>query len=1045
MKKFVYLLFLLLPFIDLGSSITARFLDVSISIGGIIKGLLLVFLVIYSIFLTKSKYKKINIVYIILAFLFSIFYLVFKPIDSFNILFNEINYLVKFLFFPISFFSFLCLFDDIGFEKEIVEKLMLYTIIIYSVLLILPILTGTSFNTYENGLYGMIGWFYAANEVSTILVLLFPFSYLLISNKRKYLFLGILPILLVISYVGTKVTLFGLLITGFIVLIISYLYNKKIFKNPFISSLIVFIVILMVNFGSYAIDNLFAVLDTPSETEEIYECINCETLPGDSLLTKIKKYGLRLLSQRNYFLNNTNEIYSDNFNAETLLFGLGFNNNAEINNGNVTKLIEMDILDIFYHMGILAIILFLIPFIFLLYLLIKGKFKLNKNRVFYILMILMSLGISTVAGHVYMAPAVSIYVVVYCMFLASELNAFEKAKINDKKIAFLALHMGYGGVENAIASQASMLSSVYEVEIISLYKQNYDIPFKLGKKVKITYLMNTVSNREEFISNLKSFHLIKTFKEGIKSLYILINKNSKIIKYIMSSDAKVIISTRYEFSKLLNKFGRKDAIKVSEQHVYDVSDEYIAKLNKLKNIDYIMPVSKYLYDQYKDKVNIKMKFIPLSLNYFPKNNEISKVDNKNLIAIGRLDKIKGFVDLIKIMQIIVRQDNSVHLDIFGDGLEKEELIKLIKDYKLEENIKLWGFKNQTFIKKYLQNSSLYLMTSFEESFGLVVIEAMSYGIPCIAFDSAKGVLDVIKNNENGFIINGRNNKEYASKVLEYVDMSVKNRKRLSENARLASEKYKHENISEEWIEFINYINETHNINMQEYLKKLYKDSKDSYYTELDNDLNCKKKRFIITVNPETLMMSEKDEELKNILDGNYSFVPDGIAVVKAARKLGINVNERITGIDIAEYLLNNANVNKYSMYLFGAKEEVIQALVEKIKKEYKNIKLLGFSNGYVEDKDNVMEDIIKLNPDICMVALGIPNQEKLIYKYFDKSKKGIYIGVGGSFDVLSGSKMRAPKIFIKLNLEWLYRIITEPKRLKRFWNSNVKFMFKIKK
>lgn len=235
------------------------------------------------------------------------------------------------------------------------------------------------------------------------------------------------------------------------------------------------------------------------------------------------------------------------------------------------------------------------------------------------------------------------------------------------------------------------------------------------------------------------------------------------------------------------------------------------------------------------------------------------------------------------------------------------------------------------------------------------------------------------------------------------------------------------------------------ISLQEYLKKLYKDSKDSYYNELDRDLKNKNKRFIITVNPETLMMSEKDEELKNILDGNYSFVPDGIAVVKAAKKLDINISERITGIDIAEHLLNVANINKYSMYLFGAKKEVIQALVEKINKEYKNIKLLGFSNGYVNDKDKIMEDIIKLKPDICMVALGIPNQEKFIYKYFDKAKKGIYIGVGGSFDVLSGSKMRAPKIFIKLNLEWLYRIITEPKRLKRFWNSNVKFMFKIKK
>lgn len=233
--------------------------------------------------------------------------------------------------------------------------------------------------------------------------------------------------------------------------------------------------------------------------------------------------------------------------------------------------------------------------------------------------------------------------------------------------------------------------------------------------------------------------------------------------------------------------------------------------------------------------------------------------------------------------------------------------------------------------------------------------------------------------------------------------------------------------------------------MQKYLKKIYKDSKDKYFNELAKDLKNKMKRFIITVNPETLMISENDNELKAILDSNFSFVPDGIAVVKAARKLGINVNERITGIDIAEYLLNVANENSYSIYLFGAKEEVINLLVDKIKNEYQNIKILGYSNGYVDDYDKVMKKIVKLNPDICMVALGIPLQEKLIYKYFKEVKKGIYIGVGGSFDVLSGSKKRAPKIFIKLNLEWLYRIVKEPKRIKRFWNNNIKFMFKIKK
>ena len=234
--------------------------------------------------------------------------------------------------------------------------------------------------------------------------------------------------------------------------------------------------------------------------------------------------------------------------------------------------------------------------------------------------------------------------------------------------------------------------------------------------------------------------------------------------------------------------------------------------------------------------------------------------------------------------------------------------------------------------------------------------------------------------------------------------------------------------------------------MQAYIQNIYNDTKKSYYNELREDLKNKKKRFIVTVNPETLMMSESDKEMAQILeDKSVSFIPDGIAVVKAARILNNDVKERIAGIDIATYLLEEANRKGYSLYLFGAKEEVIDSLLTVIKNEYPNIKVLGYSNGYVDNRDKVMKEVIKLKPDICMVALGIPDQEKLIYKYLNKFDKGIFIGVGGSFDVLSGTKKRAPKIFIKLNLEWLYRIVTEPKRLKRFWNNNIKFMFKIKK
>lgn len=234
--------------------------------------------------------------------------------------------------------------------------------------------------------------------------------------------------------------------------------------------------------------------------------------------------------------------------------------------------------------------------------------------------------------------------------------------------------------------------------------------------------------------------------------------------------------------------------------------------------------------------------------------------------------------------------------------------------------------------------------------------------------------------------------------------------------------------------------------MKEYLKQVYNKSEKEYFKLLSKWLKNNEKKFIITANPETLTMAETDEEIsKMLLDKNNSIVPDGIAVVKACNMLNLPVTERIAGVDIAEYLFGIANEQKKSLYLFGAKKEVIESLVNKIKVDYNNINILGYSDGYVEDRDKVFKKIIKLKPDICLVALGIPYQEKLIYKHLDEFNKGIFVGVGGSFDVLSGTKKRAPKIFIKLNLEWLYRIVCEPKRLKRFWNNNVKFIVKIRK
>lgn len=231
--------------------------------------------------------------------------------------------------------------------------------------------------------------------------------------------------------------------------------------------------------------------------------------------------------------------------------------------------------------------------------------------------------------------------------------------------------------------------------------------------------------------------------------------------------------------------------------------------------------------------------------------------------------------------------------------------------------------------------------------------------------------------------------------------------------------------------------------MKDILEKIYNEEENIFYSILEDLLITNKKKFIITVNPEIIIKSYKNIEIKEmLLNDNNILVPDGISIIKKAKQYNINIKERITGVDISSKALEICNKNKNSIYLFGSKKEVLDKLIININQKYPNINIVGFSDGYVEDKDKIMQEIIFLSPDLILIALGVPNQELLINKYIEKAKKGVFIGVGGTFDVLSGCKKRAPKLFIKLNLEWLYRIICEPTRLKRFIQNNIVFMFK---
>lgn len=232
--------------------------------------------------------------------------------------------------------------------------------------------------------------------------------------------------------------------------------------------------------------------------------------------------------------------------------------------------------------------------------------------------------------------------------------------------------------------------------------------------------------------------------------------------------------------------------------------------------------------------------------------------------------------------------------------------------------------------------------------------------------------------------------------------------------------------------------------MVEYFRKLYRGDQQTFFHKVSYSLDQEDKMFIVTANPETLMIGYENNAFHSVLvNDSTTIVPDGIGVVKAANLLGIPIRERITGVELVAFLFREADRMHKKVFLYGAKDAIIKTLVKKLSREYPNIIISGYHDGYSGDRDEILQSAIARDSDIILVALGIPNQELLIDRHFSDATKGIFIGVGGSFDVISGMKRRAPRFFINHNLEWFYRIFREPKRIKRFYKSNVKFMWKV--
>ena len=202
--------------------------------------------------------------------------------------------------------------------------------------------------------------------------------------------------------------------------------------------------------------------------------------------------------------------------------------------------------------------------------------------------------------------------------------------------------------------------------------------------------------------------------------------------------------------------------------------------------------------------------------------------------------------------------------------------------------------------------------------------------------------------------------------------------------------------------------------------------------------------MIATANAEMIMRATHDEELRDILNAAALVVPDGAGTVWAARHLGHAMPERVAGYDLAQELLRRAPAEGRRIYFFGAAPGVAEKAKEKAEQLYPGIEIVGVRNGFFSPADNaaIIAEIREARPDLLLVALGVPKQEKWIAAHLAELGVPVAIGVGGTLDVMAGVMKRAPYWMQKAKLEWLFRGLMQPKRAGRLL-ALPKFVLKV--
>ncbi|MBQ3320816.1 O-antigen ligase family protein [Candidatus Saccharibacteria bacterium] len=822
----VNIFIILLPVIDAITSLNERLHFLPFSLGAIVKASveLIGIFFLTGFYLIKHEKRKKFILLTSLLLVYYVLHLLFSgALDSPNSFLLDHQTVLKYLSLP--FFT-LLLFALYKNNKQNIKGTPTSIVIsatLYSLFIILPTILNINYSSYYYTKIGSTGWYYAANELGPILLAHFflVLQFMKSSEKRICYMITLVLCSASIIMLETKTAILSLLL----ILIIDFIasissHDRKARSNCLILLLIsvlmilhtqVFLKLTTLDLARTNIDASTVQINANTSKQIVSSNSDAKndgkealSAPSEEKTTQnlIEKVFLKADSLMSHRLTTTREIYFGNdLQIQNLFFG-----KTIITLSGKNKTAEIDYIDLTLHLGAVGFIIYIVTVIALFgkaFRDIPHNYAYREGTIFLILAAILA----ALAGHVLTSPSACLYLSLVSI-LPMMINRKEKSKHPPKKrektrIDILGLHLNYGGTEQAIINQANMLCEDFDVRLVITYKLTEKPAFEVDKRVKIIYLTSLRPNREKLARAINEKNLKKLCQELVYSLRVLREKDQSMRRYVSTSDADIFISSRLEFHKILKKCAPDNSVLIGEEHTYSLNDKrYLRQIKKSCNgFVFFVCVSKEISEAYKKLLKkTKCVYIPNALEKETRDIK-AKLDNKNIYTVGRLSPEKGFVDALKIIDEARHKDDKIKLHIIGDGGEKLRLEKFVEEKQLERNVAFYGFKDRSFIEKIAMGSSLFLSTSYEESFGTAVIEAGSFGIPAIVFDSAKGPLEIIKNHNNGIIIKNRDIKKASDAVVTLLD-DRETLKKMGKNAQEKAKEFSFDSVKKLWYNLI---------------------------------------------------------------------------------------------------------------------------------------------------------------------------------------------------------------------------------------------------